>query len=578
MAKFYDVHCTNCGKVLSADRMAIDVDKILKTHLSIVTGRKGKEIYVTAKKLFDEVRVGMYLTKFEMVNAGILLPDGTLRLKCQYILEHIERRYKVELKFERNKEDNSEEEEEDEDSLDVFDSLDEDEEDLDADIAEDSWSVWDAEANRHHISEDTLDSLCFKMALYAELDTEEEAKRDYIQQLIEFLADNKDEIILECNCEFAIHKDDQGQEFIGALRVTYINNEVVAYNHMVCPNCGEPFFIDAGKYEEHIIVMLGSSRVGKTAYLAAIVNELDPEYGQPRYTNITVKDTTDKKYTYFKNAILAPYRRGKKILKTDESKDAVALFSLDISINGRIVIFTFVDLPGEVFSPRDEEEREGGEASGRFIINHRRICYSADAFWFCIAPVQIDPRLHSINEASDGADKVEMDMSTVLSNIGNTINVMGEGKTNAPTAIIITQSDLIDPAEKMYLANRELEPDCLYQDSKFLTERFLNVAANVKRYMTSKNVKNIVTKLENMFENKNYFAVAAYGVKVVVGSEGVNLAPYGVILPFLWTLSVFGYLEPVRYRQTIEKTGLFKKEEKIREYYDRGEIEELFSR
>lgn len=564
MGAFYKVHCTNCGEVLGADKMAIDMDKILRMHLEKVSGRKNNPLLLNAKKVFDEIRIGMYLTKFQMVNDRILEEDGTLHITCQYILNFIEKRYKVNFgELEEVKETKKQKEKKSESSFDMFDDLD--------------VLMPSSEREVNEIPEEILDNLCLKMILYSQVDNDEMAKRNCIKEMLQLLLKHRNEVLLECSCVCQIKKDDKEQEFISGLKVTFLDKETVAYNHMACPYCGESFFIDAGRYEEHIVVMLGSSRVGKTAYLAALVDEINPEYGQPHYKSISIKDTTDKKYTYFRNNILKQYRTGKKIKKTDELKETVALFSLDVVINGKIKILTFVDLPGEVFVPRSEVEKEEGEASGAFIINHRKICCCADAFWFCIDPVQIDQSLHNINERAEKSDKVEQDMPMVLSNIENALNIMGNEKLNVPTAIIITKSDLITPDANLYFKNRDLEKQCLMENGNFRNDLFQSSAANVEQYLKSNNVRNIFHKLNTMFPNKNYFAVAAYGVNVEENTEGSNRAPSGIILPFVWTLSVLGHIKPVKYMRRTERVGFFGRQERVIEYFDLAEQNELFS-
>lgn len=578
MGDFYKVHCTNCGEVMEADRMAVNLDNILRTHLDKMAARNVNRTFAEAKELFDEIRIGMYLTCFEMAQMngimdrkgkGILDKDGTIHLSCRHILNFIQERYKVHIETDAADEKPSEAKKDIIFPSDLFDAS-----DLDAVDGKMSWK----EDNSFKISEDVLDSLCLKMLLYSEKDIDEKIKRNSISKLLQFLVEEKDFLLLECRFDFSVSQDDKGgKEFLSSLKVTYFDNDTVAYNHMVCPNCGESFFIDAGKYEEKIIVMLGSSRVGKTAYLAALVNELKPKYGRPKYPNITVIDTLDKQYTFFKNTVLEQYIAGRKILKTDEKKEAVALFSLEIVINGIRTILTFVDLPGEVFVPRNKEELASGEASGRFIINHRKICYSADAFWFCIDPVQLDQRLRFINEHNDTADKVELDMDLVLSNITNSLQLMGNRKTEAPTAIIITKSDLIDPENRLYNSNGEREQNCLVNNTMFLHDRFYSIAENVKRYMESDQVKNITAELDNIFANKNYFAVAAYGMNVEE-DKPKGRKPYGIMLPFLWTMTAFGYFQPVRYILKMEKTGsFFNRKETPVAYYEEVEEEKIYA-
>lgn len=555
---YYEVHCTNCGKILTADRMAVNLDEFIKEHLKRVALKSSNAFYREASEIFDEIRIGMYLTKSEMLNERIIDYEDSIELSVEKVKEFIEKTYRVTFPQKA-----AAEEEETEDSF---------------------WKEFSEYAGEDEESakgekgseESFIDELGFKLAFYREIDNDEQKKRAYLHKILDLFREYPQELLLKCSCEFLTQTDDRGQDFISALRVTYVDNEVVAYNHMVCPQCGEAFFVDAGRYEEKIIVMLGSSRVGKTAYLAALVEEINPLYGQSKYPNIVIRDTVDKRYVNFKNNILEAYRRGKKITKTDESKGEVALFPLEIVINGATIIFYFVDLPGEVFVPRDERERENGAASGRFIINHRKICYCADAFWLCIDPVQIDIRLHNANDSAEMTDRVEMDMDMVLSNIENMVNMMGTGKTKVPTAIVITKSDLISAEEKLYSCGRNIGADCLLENRQFRLDIFNAIADKVKRYLLSDNVKNLVPKLEKIFDYKNFFSVAAYGRNVESRDEESMKMPYGISLPFLWTITCMEYLQPVRFVSKIEKKGFLHRQEVVRQSYEPGERDDLF--
>lgn len=568
---FYKVHCTNCGNEYDANFMAADVDKLIQLHLKKMKSKSSNPVFSEAEVLFDEIRIGMYLTKFEMVRDQLLNGFNILKVTGENILSFIEQRYQVKISLQEVTEGLEEGVVENDDPFaDILDSIKKD----------DGRLPGQHEKKRYMISPDIIDSLCIKMLLYTEVDTEKKQKRDYIERMINFITENSNMIFLECNCKFGIDKDDKGNNFLSTLTVKFIDGDTKLYQHMVCPHCGESFFIHAGRYQEYVIVMLGSARVGKTAYLAALIDEINPEYGQSKYQNIMVKDTSDARYTYFTNNILKQYRLGKKIIKTDESKDEVALFSLEVVVNKKTLILTLVDLPGEVFVPRGVEEKKIGEASGNFIINHRKICYSADAFWFCIAPIQIDHNLQGINNAIDMSDKVELDMSIVLSNIENTVNVMRndstDGKNMVPTAIIVTQSDLIAPEYELYRSDMPESMNFLLDSNQFRTDKLSRITSKVRTYLTSPNVRDIVPKIDGMFEYKNYFSVAAYGTTITKEQEEISKAPYGIILPFLWTLSTFDYLKPVKLSQEIKRKGIIHKTTEIVEEYIASDKSDLF--
>lgn len=549
MAEFHNVHCTNCGNVYTANQMAVNIDRIIQKDLE--KRQYKNEFYRTAKELFDEICIGMYQPKFQMEQTEILHANY-LKIDCKYILEFIRRKYQIEMDIDKLTSESDQEKEKN-----IFDSIDEDLE----------------------VSESFFDDLCSKMSLYHKVDVDEVKKRHYIERLIKLLSENPEKNILECSCVFCTVEDDKGNEFENMLKVTYFDGETESFQHMVCPNCGDTFYMDAGQYEERVIVMLGSSRVGKTAYLAALVEKLMPMYGASEFEDkIAIINSKDHKFEDFKKNVLNLYRKNKKVIKTSTTAETVPLFSLKIKIEEteKYVILTFVDLPGEVFVPLSEEEYLAGEVSGKFIINRRKICESADIFWLCLAPVQIDGRLEHRNEGA--SDKVELDIDMILTNIESTIRLMGRDKKNVPpTAVLVTMSDIITEEEQLYSSTFN---EGLYlnmpegtREVQFKQDSFTGLARNVKRYLTSPNVKNVVPQIQNIFHQKNFFSVAAYGIDI---EEGINRdkKPYGIMLPFIWTLAVLGYIKPVEF--TREEIVIRPFIRRTVEYYAESERKNLF--
>lgn len=330
------------------------------------------------------------------------------------------------------------------------------------------------------------------------------------------------------------------------------------------------FYITAGSYAERIIVLLGSSRVGKTAYLAALVSKingyLDQRLGEgSRF--ITVTSIQDEMFKVFNEKILADYLEGRKLEKTDvdeKLENPIPLISLRVKTRTKTVVYTVVDMPGEVFVPKDSANTR--EADGSFIINRRKICCCADAFWLCVDPVQIDRRLRKINEQSSAEDRVQCDIDMVLSNVCNMMSLMGEDKGTVPGAVILTKSDLLDGiAEGLYRADDAKV--CLTPTGRLDGDAVKDTSRIVLNYLKSSSdaVKDISGFMEDIFLHRNYFSVAAYGVKV--DQEQRAIAPYGIALPFLWTMASFGDLLIERKRITTK--GFFKKVPVVTRYIAR---------
>ena len=510
--EFHKIHCTNCGETISADQLAVNLDQIICNYLKNQVERMGENSLRELAELFQVIKVGLYLSKYDMANTEEILSDNDrLTIQSGYVLKFIERKYEVCLYDSENK-----------------------------------------------IQMDALKKLYNRIHFYRGSDVKGGFEK--VKRLVELLNRDRKTVLADCTCQFSVQKDDQKNEFISQLITSSLDGPKCVYQHMVCPKCGNEFYITAGTYEEKIIVLLESSRVGKTAYLAALVSRingyLDQKLGDKERV-ITVKNVRDSRYEIFNEKVLKDYQAGRKPEKTnveEKQENPIPLISLKVKTGDKITIYTVVDMPGEAFVPKDTSENK--EADGSFIINRRQICSCADAFWFCIDPVQIDRRLQKINEQSPAEDKVQCDINRVLSNVENMIALMGNDKSEIPTAIILTKSDLLEGvAEGMYQADDAKV--CLtergYLDGDAVKAASQKVLDYLKKNPNA--VENISEQIKDIFEHKNYFSVAAYGVKV--DQEQRMIAPYGIALPFLWTIASFGELPIERKRIEIKKQGLF---------------------
>lgn len=513
--KFHKIHCTYCGKTVSADQLAVNLDLIICDYLKNRVSRMGEASLKELLELFQLIKTGIYLSKFDMINKeGILSEHDELKITSGYVLKFLERKHRVTL----------------------FDS-------------------------ENKVNNDGLKTLYNRIQFYRRTDVNSGFVR--VKRLVELLNKNREAILADYTCQFRIGKDDQENEFISQVITSSLDGPGHVYQHMVCPKCGNKFYITAGTYEEKVIVLLGSSRVGKTAYLAALVSKingyLDQKLGREKRF-ITVTSIRDERYAAFNEKILRDYSVGRKPEKTDVEErleNPIPLISLQVKTREKTTVYTIVDMPGEVFVPQNNGS--GEEADGDFIINRRKICYSADAFWFCIDPAQIDRRLRKENEQSPAEDKVQCNIDMVLNNIENMVRIMGENedKTKIPSAIIFTKSDLLQRiAEGMYQADDAKV--CLTENGCLDADAVKEASRNIINYLekTPGIVEDISDQIGNIFENKNYFSIAAYGVKV--DQEERPIAPYGIALPFLWTMASFGDLSIERKRVEVKQSFLKK--------------------
>lgn len=371
---------------------------------------------------------------------------------------------------------------------------------------------------------------------------------------------DENEIIAQFNVRIVMIDDDCGNKFAKKLEIEYEDGIYQNVTSNVCPNCGKKFYPEVGRYEEIIIAMAGSARVGKTAYLAALVyNLIEKKNGVA-----SVIEAKNEDWEFFRSVILEKFRNGEKIDKTafEGGGETIPLFSIQIKVFDKNYIFTFIDMPGEAFDNPEETE---GDAGINFIINERRIIKYAQMIWFCVAPEQIDADIAKMRKITNlQQDAVNTKTAQVMANIRSTMQAVNmDRRMNA--AVLVTMSDQIfgdDAPEGLFapsvnVCEEYIVKGCLdYQK----TSEFCELS---KGYL--EHAVDIVNTINDIFRGYSVFAVAAYGQNLpnanqeemellnligqndaaLNGRGGITPIPSMVELPFLWTLATLGKISEV---------------------------------
>ena len=413
------------------------------------------------------------------------------------------------------------------------------------------------------------ESLTQFMALQKGEDIDELAEK--IQEIAIQLVRNPNAEIARFDVEVLMEEDDRGQLFANSLLVTY-GSEVIRVSRFVCRGnrgipCGNALYGHAGRFEEIIIGLAGTARVGKTAYLAALLASImrrsdgDTKLGFDQDVLINVAYNSEE-FQSFQEKILNPYVRGDKIEKTPEKGEAIPLFSLTFKVNRKKnYIFTFIDMPGEIYDKNEADE------GAKFVLSSREIIKYARMIWLCVTPSQILGE-----EMVATSDRVNIDFKGAIKNIGNTmkaINVHGK----IPTAVLITRSDeakadanifkpkfnpfstqsapidiIEDKNENTWWVSRE---GYLYFDHmKWFIQRSY-------RYLNQ--TSELPVSIEDIFGKFTPFAVAAYGFSIDNPYANNSRLPTPSMIegPFLWSLAVLGIIPAYEERTKIYEEKKF---------------------
>lgn len=549
---FHEVHCPRCGRKMFADELAFDFGEIINIALEKAKNRtfgKNEEWYdLTNLKLCLYLSLDDLKREYGFEATG----EGTYQKQFKFTTKHLAD-HLVKL----------------------------------ADSANPNMSVGILASTIELVE---YEKLTKAMALSAGVDSTELAER--IQEVANRIQRNPNAEIATFHVTVNMQKDDRNQYFANRLLVKFDDGDYRNITRFVCKGekgrpCGKVLYGHAGQFKEIIIGLAGTARVGKTAYLASLLASILRKgngierlgHEQSVITNLAY---ADESFERFKKDLLDPYANCEKITKTANIFDkvgdteAISLFSLTFSIRSRGTnnkyIFTFIDMPGEVF---DDSQNGAND-----VLNNRQIITDASMIWLCIAPAQV-----AGGAVVAGGDQVNTDLGRAFANLSLTMAAINRAQ-QIPTAVLITCSDLIK--EEYGLFNSSFNPfegkNNSMQSLEGKTKNSPWVSQNGELYYSNMHwfvesafeylnseQNGLPQSIENIFGRFTPFAIASYGKAIDNPFEvvqGNNIpTPSMIEAPFLWTLGVLGLLpvykeEEVIYTRT-EGGGLFRKKRTV---------------
>lgn len=328
-----------------------------------------------------------------------------------------------------------------------------------------------------------------------------------------------------------------------------------------CPECYGVMSYWSGRYQEICLTVLGGPRISKSTTLtacAAAFMESDSHIcweGTPE----------DSEWISFEENYLKLYQDGKPLRPTDVSEDKIPRVSFRVSISGKKICLTFIDLPGEF---------NGGEGLDEKIYRRYKNFYdNIDFVWYCTDAAEVMQLLGKEKEALGYEEQQEIiKTSRLLSNMENLSSFFTRSNRKVPVIYILgkTDTDIISPEEKMEFAlfNPEEQDD----DEVLDIRQFYEQAVRVKNYIQKYN-PNMVRQFEESFEDRCYTAISAYGYnpKEIDSTKSyIERRPYHCKLPFYWMLALRSCMEVRLVAQRTSLWGMKKKKEEFQ-----GRLKEL---
>ncbi|WP_027623031.1 GTPase domain-containing protein [Clostridium lundense] len=311
----------------------------------------------------------------------------------------------------------------------------------------------------------------------------------------------------------------------------------VSTSERLCPFCHNELPITSGRGPSKIISVVGASQVGKSVYMTTLLYALE-KYSCERIEasliagsslyNDEIRENQEK--IFEKNIMLdpTPKQHIEPIIENMKFKDDKIA----------PITFIFYDIPGEGMTDRD------------YIEKHGEHIKNSDGIIFLVDPLQmrtLRKKISLVNREFKGdfTEKYQEPKDIIVYLFENFISKQSKEKTNIPTAIVVTKSDmLINLSDEEYISeNSNIFRN--YEHKEFFNlNEYENIDGEIRKFL-SKADSSFKGTMDTYFGVTGYFAVSSLGCNPenlkIDSSTSIN--PLRVDEPFLWLLYQMNYLD-----------------------------------
>ena len=306
----------------------------------------------------------------------------------------------------------------------------------------------------------------------------------------------------------------------------------------LCPFCHNDLPYSAGRTPSNIIAIIGASQVGKSVYMTSLIQTLETSTAHNfNAACLPVNSDTSRR---FRDQYLHPLFVQNTLVESTqkEKKQEPFIFQFKFKDNDKPPLsLVFFDVAGE------------GMVEEEYIDLYANHIKNAEGILFLVDPLQLSTIRNKIilnqgDKSGDFTSKYQESRDVVVTLAENFIGLQEDGKTNIPTAVVVTKSDMLEflvkDGEEYVKANSNIFNNYTHK-GYFNLDEYENINGEVHRFIEKVDLA-FMDAIEVHFSNISYFAVSAIGQNPVEGKvEGV-IEPIRVDEPFLWLLYKMGYI------------------------------------
>ncbi|HEY0378374.1 MAG TPA: hypothetical protein VGC87_15770 [Pyrinomonadaceae bacterium] len=308
---------------------------------------------------------------------------------------------------------------------------------------------------------------------------------------------------------------------------------------LVCPHCHNELPSQFGSTDVHTIALIGAKEVGKSHYIAVLINELTNRVGMNFNASLNALDEQTirrynqdfRRYVYVQREAIPATLSARALMNV--RYPLAYRFSIKrrgmLPFDGlRVSSLVFFDTAGEDLTHIDLMSTET-----KYLAN-------SDGIIFLLDPLQI-PAVRHLLDSSTPLPSENTDPQEIIGRAANLIRQMRQmnpaEKIKTPVALAFSKLDairpLFEPSSPVHEASRH--------EGFFDVTDAQRVNDNMRAYLSQWVGSGLDMFLQHNFENHSYFGLSALGSSPdAQGRLPSGVAPFRVEDPLLWILHQLG--------------------------------------
>ncbi|MNO21475.1 hypothetical protein D3C76_112490 [compost metagenome] len=307
----------------------------------------------------------------------------------------------------------------------------------------------------------------------------------------------------------------------------------------LCPHCHNELPVTAGKVPSNVISIIGASQVGKSVYMTSLIHTLQNTTADhfdaacmPLNAEISRKFRTLYEEPLFERGDLLASTQKEKMQEPfifqfvfrDESKPPLTLVFFDVAGEGMV-----------------DQDYLG--LQGQHIKNSSGLLFMVDPLQ--IRSIREKIRINVGDTPGEWVSQYDEPRDVVLTMFGDFIAYEDKGKTDIPTAVVLTKSDMLhslkDEDGEYIKSNSNIFNNVIHRKYFNKTE-FTNIDGEIRRFI-EKVDRPFKGTMDVYFKDTGYFAVSALGSNPIDQKLQNVVQPIRVDEPFIWLLYKLNYIE-----------------------------------